>query len=474
MIFRQAKPVWGEGLQKEWTITLGFYAKVNKPAAQTLLRVATSGFYRVTVNGKFAYYGPIRCAQGHYRVDEVPLTAYMTEGENHVAVEVVNYYVNSFYSLKQPGFIQLELESDGDVIAATDEKPIGFDVYRLNQRVRNVQRYSVQRTFMEDYRLGPDTEAWLIGRPSPDAEACALELTEEHTFPAVAPNEVIAHGDVVVGAPVENPIRDRALDSSVYSGYAIEEMDVVHTDEIQRFAYTQTAGKRAYDGKTVLTEGSYETIALPRECTGFTAMDIHCDKAADLYMLYDEVLTDGDVDALRLLCTNVIRLQLQPGDYHFMNMEPMGYRYFKLVCVSGEVTVSDLHMLEYVHPYDRVVDLSFGNADEQLVFEAAWHTFRQNAADLFTDCPTRERAGWLCDSFFIGRAAQFFTGEALMEKQFLENFILPDKFGDELPDGMVPKRKDLRWFRSCLRDYFYTCPMLTYICICCTKYSGLV
>ncbi len=447
MIFRQAKPVWQQGQQKEWTITLGFCAKVSKPAENTILRVATSGYYRVLVNGKFAYYGPIRCAHGHYRVDEVPLTTYMTEEQNHVAVEVVNYYVNSFGSLMQPGFIQLEVENDGAIVAATDEKPLGFAAYRLNQRVRNVQRYSVQRTFVEDYRLHPDTDAWTVGKVSPDAEACVLELTEEkvllprelplHDFPVVKPDEVIAHGDLTVNAPLENPHRDRSLDNSRYTGYAIEEMAIVHSDEIQRFAYAPTAGKRPYDGKTVLTEGSYETLALPRECTGFTAMDIHCDKAADVYMLYDEVLTDGDVDALRLMCTNVIRLQLQEGDYHFMNTEPMGYRYFKLVCVSGEVTVNDLHMLEYVHPYDRVIDLPSDNADEQLVFEAAWHTFRQNAADLFTDCPTRERAGWLCDSFFIGRAAQFFTNNSLMEKQFLENFILPDSFY-KLPDGMVP------------------------------------
>lgn len=447
MIFRQAKPVWQQGQQKERTITLGFCAKVSKPAENTILRVATSGYYRVLVNGKFAYYGPIRCAHGHYRVDEVPLTAYMTEEQNYVAVEVVNYYVNSFGSLMQPGFIQLEVENDGTIVAATDEKPLGFAAYRLNQRVRNVQRYSVQRTFVEDYRLHPDTDAWTVGKVSPDAEACVLELTEEkvllprelplHDFPVVKPDEVIAHGDLTVNAPLENPHRDRSLDNSRYTGYAIEEMAIVHSDEIQRFAYAPTAGKRPYDGKTVLTEGSYETLALPRECTGFTAMDIHCDKAADVYMLYDEVLTDGDVDALRLMCTNVIRLQLQEGDYHFMNTEPMGYRYFKLVCVSGEVTVNDLHMLEYVHPYERVIDLPSDNADEQLVFEAAWHTFRQNAADLFTDCPTRERAGWLCDSFFIGRAAQFFTNNSLMEKQFLENFILPDSFY-KLPDGMVP------------------------------------
>lgn len=447
MIFRQAKPVWQEGQREKFTITLGFYTKVKKPAQDAVLRVATSGFYRVMVNGKFANYGPIRCAHGHYRADEVPLTAYMTEDENHIAVEVVNYYVPSFYSLKQPGFVQLELENDGVIVAATDEQPLGFATYRLNQRVRNVQRYSVQRTFMEDYRLNPETDAWYVGQVSPDAEPCTLEVTEDkvllprelplHTFPATRPSEVIAHGNVVVGVPLENPVRDRALDSNTYPGFAIEEMDIVHTDEVQRFQYTQTSGVRAYDGKTVLTEGSYEIMKLPRECTGFTAMDIHCDKAADVYMLYDEQLTDGVVDALRMKCTNVIRLQLQPGDYHFMNMEPMGYLYFNLVCVSGEVTIRNIHMLEYIHPLERAIELPSDNADEQALFEAAWHTFRQNAADVFTDCPTRERAGWLCDSFFIGRAAQFFTNDALMEKQFLENFILPDSFY-KLPDGMVP------------------------------------
>ena len=42
MMFRQAKPVWQKGQQQEWTITLGFYAKVKKPTEQTILRAATS------------------------------------------------------------------------------------------------------------------------------------------------------------------------------------------------------------------------------------------------------------------------------------------------------------------------------------------------------------------------------------------------------------------------------------------------
>jgi alpha-L-rhamnosidase len=53
------------------------------------------------------------------------------------------------------------------------------------------------------------------------------------------------------------------------------------------------------------------------------------------------------------------------------------------------------------------------------------------------DCPTRERAGWLCDSFFTARAEKVFTGENAIEYNFLENFLLPEKF-EHLPKGMLP------------------------------------
>jgi len=64
-------------------------------------------------------------------------------------------------------------------------------------------------------------------------------------------------------------------------------------------------------------------------------------------------------------------------------------------------------------------------------------TFRQNSLDLFMDCPSRERAGWLCDSFFTSRAAFDLAGDATVEHNFVENFLLPPTF-EHLPDGMLP------------------------------------
>ena len=105
---------------------------------------------------------------------------------------------------------------------------------------------------------------------------------------------------------------------------------------------------------------------------------------------------------------------------------------------GGQAAVSNVHVREYENPEaGRAV---FRSSDPALdkVFEAARKTFAENAVDGFTDCPGRERAGWNCDGFFTGRAAIEFTGNASVEKLFLQNFLLPEKFPD-ISDGMLPQ-----------------------------------
>ena len=53
------------------------------------------------------------------------------------------------------------------------------------------------------------------------------------------------------------------------------------------------------------------------------------------------------------------------------------------------------------------------------------------------DCQSRERAGWLCDGYFTGKAERVLTGANKVEHDFLENFILENKF-DHIPEGMIP------------------------------------
>lgn len=161
--FVKAQPIWAKGLTKKKNITLGLYKKISLEKGKAVLKVAVSGFYKVFLNGEFMYFGPVRCAHGYYRVDEIELP--LKKGENHIAIEAVNYYVNSFYLPMQKGFIQAELTSDGEVFAATgaaDGK--AFELLRLHERIRKVQRYSFQRPFAEAYDLSEDYCTWRVGK----------------------------------------------------------------------------------------------------------------------------------------------------------------------------------------------------------------------------------------------------------------------------------------------------------------------
>lgn len=450
MCFNKAKPVWGKGLQQKKNITCGFYTVVDSDKTSAVFKIATSGFYRLYINGEFVHHGPVRTAHGHYRVDEIPLGKWLTKSKNHIAVEAVNYYINSFAYIKQPGFVQIEITSGDKVIAATDNDSTDFKSFRLLQRVRKIQRYSFQRPFAESYRLTPDCDAWRLGNFCV-AQHLELEETEKKVFlprelpifnyPNTVPTNVLVRGKAVFGGIPENPCRDRSLVdiSEKLGGFTLDELELRLSDEMQGFSYTQTEViNKPYIGVTELNAGEYEIISMPSLLSGFPVMNISCETDSTLYFTHSEVLNEnGEVEGLRAGCLNVIRIDMKAGNYDFQGFEPIGFQYVKLICSKGKVEIKNFKIRETVCPIPMQKLPAAKTKEEEKIVKAARNTFCQNAYDLFTDCPTRERAGWLCDSFFIGRTEKFFTGSNLMEKQFLENFLLPKKF-ECIPEGMLP------------------------------------
>ena len=142
-------------------------------------------------------------------------------------------------------------------------------------------------------------------------------------------------------------------------------------------------------------------------------------------------------------------------------------RYTRLVAKGTDITVKNLRLYHIAFPYAEIKTKFIGN-DERMekIYSAAIETFRANAVDIYMDCPSRERAGWLCDSFFTSRVEFALTGKATLEKCFLENFILPEKF-EFLPEGMLPMcypadHNDktfipnwAMWYVLELREYFH-------------------
>ena len=449
--FVLARPVWPAGMETAKNLTIGLHTCIEVPAAPVTLRIAVSGFYRLFVNGSFVFYGPARCAHGFFRVDELPLS--LPAGEVHIAIETVNYYINSFDYIRQPGFIQAELAADSRVLAATGAE--GFSMWQLTERIRRIQRYSYQRPAAEAYRLTPDYTDWRMGRPAGNAVAVTAAETAAktlvprrlplNTFPDTAPVRRESTGTLISGVKPEHYRKDRSLlyiedpGCGNLGGYPEAELEWHLSDDVQELQNTSLVPDgTAYTGRTALTDGQFEILSLPCEKTGFITASIRCGKVGTLYFLVDETLRpNGDVDPLSMECCNVLRLDLTPGSYTFQAINPVGFRYMKLVALEGDFVISDLYLRELICP--QPVTITYEGSDPQLaaVFDAARESFLQNSSDLFMDCPTRERAGWLCDSFFTARSEWEFTGDNVVEKNFLENFLLPETF-PHLPKGMLP------------------------------------
>ncbi len=447
--FEKACPVWAKGLEETINVTCGFYTPVRRKAgSRYLLKTAASSFYRVYVNGSFAYYGPNRCAHDFYRVDELDLTPYLKDGENALAIEVVSYNVNSFYALDQSGFLQAELFEDGSSIAFTAPDG-GFRAVLLKQRRRRMTRYSFQRTIGESYVLKPGVDCWRMGDLSCEEGAELVRTVPKELvprgipladFPKVSPVTVVSEGELETGVKRDSYTRTRWMlnISPKLKGFTEDEVEIPLPYELQelRSINVKPVGK-PYEGTTSLAGKAFEIYHLGREKTGFLGMHITCKEAGSFYIMFDERLVDGDIDPFAMDCLNAIRFDVEPGEYDFLSFEPYGLVYLKLASISGSFEISDLHMLEYVCPEPIVASYQGNNPALKKIYDAAIETFRQNAADVFMDCPTRERAGWLCDSFFTGRVEKLLTGQNQVERAFLENFLLAKGFRN-IPKGMLP------------------------------------
>ena len=450
--FLSARPIWPEGRETEMNLLVGFRAVVDVPAGtRATLRVAAATVYRVWVNGQFVGYGPARGPHGHFRVDVWDLAGKLVPGKNLVALEVAGYNCNSFYLLDQPSFLQAEVVSDGKTLASTAGGGEQFAAGILDSRAQKVQRYSFMRTFVEVYRLSPDTDAWRrnVSATMPVVKTAVLPpkklLPRRVLYPEFAQLRPVKHlttGHIDPVAKVETPWKDRSLDNigPLLKGFPENQFATFVSREAQKHRYVQTARidrPCAVADKIHLPAGGYELLDMGVNHTGFLGAHVKCSEKSRLWFVFDEILSGDDVDFKRMECVNVVSYELAPGEYDVESIEPYTLRYLKLVCLEGQCDVTGVYHREYAHPPTR--GARFACSDDRLnrLYAAGVETFRQNSVDLFMDCPSRERGGYLCDAFFTARAAFDLDGSPRVEYNFFENYLLPERFA-HIPDGMLP------------------------------------
>lgn len=443
--FIHALPVWEEGKAREMNWNLLFTAVV--PQGKALARLTGQTHFQLMVNGTFVAAGPARAAHNWYRIDEYDLSALLTQPKNVVSVLVAGYNVNSYVYTDCSAFFCCEILDGETLLAATGVR--GFSAVRYTQRVRKIQRYSFQRPFAESYHLDAGYDRALTD-PEFDGPFVQLAQTGEHQFlprcvpytcyetmPAV---ESIDRGSITRVQP-EKPFRDRSVYeiSSTLRGFKVDELEelTIHTAQSCKMDH---ADRTVRPGNRVcLAANSYSTFRLAKNLTGMVELTVTAEADTTLLLTFDEVYNNGEVDCARMQCSNVVVWHLAGQQtYHLRTFEPYTLQYLNLIALNGAVRVSDLALRRFDFPLAELTHtVAMPTPRLQAIYDAGVETFRQNTLDLFMDCPSRERAGWLCDSFFTSRVERTLTGKSVVEHEFLQNFLLPEHFAD-IPEGMLP------------------------------------
>ena len=438
-------PYWIDD-RKKMNQTLGFYIRLKALPSDTRIEIAASNVYRLFIDGELFGYGPARGAHGYSRADSYCLESY-SQKDIDLVVEVYSANINSYYTVNEPPFFAARIFTANDrELASTGS----FRAFDLDDRVSRVQRFSFQRTFVESYRMracrtnfyrgdltifpelkvGPVSSNILINRnvPYPNFGEHSVEMQVDFGKVSVDPQAEIW--------------KDRAIIdiNENFLGYKYEELEDRLSDDACSFVYEKNMDvPNTLEAENTFTSGTYKTYKFKNTITGFVRLRLKVEKNATIYLVWDEILgEDGSLDFKRNATSNVSKYVLTgAGNYDLLAFEPVSVQYLRVLVLDGELKLEGLSILDYENSDVSSFVFSHEDRDLEKIVHAAVRTLAQNAVDVLTDCPSRERAGWLCDSYFSGKAEKVFTGKNLVEKNFLENYMMAPQL-KELPKGMIP------------------------------------
>ena len=434
--FERAKPIWVTNRESEVNLRVQFKAVIEKNEV-AIIKIATSGMYQLWVNGSFVSYGPARAGKNHFRMDEIDITHKLSDRHNVIIIEVAGYNANSFAVQNQKSFLQAEIADENGVIAFTGKD---FTARVNPYYYQKIQRYSFQRPMIEGYHINALDDSFFTAPSHLGNEKLSVQEKRE-IIPRLAPYplyekieaELLGGGEVshVTDKRHWRPKQLIGIGEELV-GFKIEDLEVKVTDECTHMEFSE----RCDVADSCLLTDRYLVYKLPYEASGFLKLKVDCKENIRLYLLFDEICTEnGTVDHLRMGCSNVIRYDLCTGSHSLQLFEVYSMQYIQVVAVNGECEIKSVVMTEYKHPPVNIPTMK--DKRLQKIAVAAAETFRQNAVDIFMDCPSRERAGWLCDSFFTARTEFYATGQSKVEQSFLENFLHEESY-EYLPEGMLP------------------------------------
>lgn len=433
-IFKLAKPVFALNKETEQNYTLVLRATIGSLAGLKLY-ISACSFYRLFINGHFIAFGPARTAEGYARVDEIALGKYGNKTYNEIIIEVAGYYCKSLSTVRQPSFVIAELRSGDDVILYTGRD---FEGYQSAYRIQHCERYSAQRHF---------GEIWDFSEANPYDKKYQVPLYEQASpifIPRVVPYPTYQVVNVKQFSSKGSfkPYTPKSFFANRYSFAIDEDWGCFPDNKVPHpFRYIQKqkmTHKSSGSLPITISENEFVVFDIKQINVGFFTLSVTAFDDCELVLGFTEYSSPKHFAFTNMNVQNVIEYHIKGGTtISTQSFEPYTARLAVLMVKRGSLKISKFGMRLFEYNRSLIKTAKVKDAALRRIRIAAENTFAHNALDLYTDCPSRERAGWLCDSFFTGRAEYFLTGKTSVEDAFLENFRLY-RCNGELPKGALP------------------------------------
>ena len=417
-----------------------FIAKVTTEKNSVVdFRIAAADLYKVFINGESVFYGPSRTAKGY--CIENKFSYPLKKGENTIAVLVSSYGVASYYILKQDSFFSISFSIDAKKYDEND-----FCAYDFKERIKNVQRFSFQRGFVEVYKQNTDFKKLIydyyrLGEKLPLKNGYTPEIISEivpiSLLKKSVEGKLISQGEFYIDKNKER-CKDRSIFQvgDKFEGYYYHELYECLSDTVCSFSYNET------DYFRCLNNNRYYIYDFGRNISGLIRLKLSVKKDAEIYVVFDEKLKKGVVDPLHdfsegNFCCNIIKWSLTPGNYVCEAFEINTLKYLQLIAKSGELIVEKAEVVLVENPAAYSLKVKTDDKVINSIFNAAANTLAQNSFDILTDCPSRERAGWINDFYYSSRAYKNLSCSDNAVNASLLNYILCKQI-KTIPNGMVP------------------------------------
>lgn len=290
---------------------------------------------------------------------------------------------------------------------------------------RAVDQWGDRTAFLCQLHVGSGADAMVAGT-GPHWRSRASHILRADLMDGQAEDRRILHDPTRLWSPVE------AVDGQFERLVASPAPPVRRIDEVGPLAVTQLGPRRFVVDFGQNINGWVRLSNLHTEGTTITLThgealddtgDVTTEHLETKLSFLSEVLPLGQIDE--------VVSSGREGDVFEPRHTTHGFRYVR---VDGHPTLTASDIVGVVVHTDMRRTGFFACSDDRLnrLFEAAVWSFRDNACDIPTDCPTRERSGWTGDWQVFAPTAAFLFDVAGFSAKWLR-----DVRSDQAADGKV-------------------------------------